>query len=174
VVEPADPHLCCGSAGTYNLMQPEISAELKARKVATLEAPGPGRDRRGQYRLHDADRIGHGCRWCTPWNCWTGRRAGRAADWMSAPDIKRELVDTELAFRGRVSGKVIYREDGGMRMVSSAGRQIYGEWRIDDDTGSLCSLFYTRRQGKESCFRTRHDGFGYRTDQGYKLMPLEF
>lgn len=97
-----------------------------------------------------------------------------AADWMSAPDIKRELVDTELAFRGRVSGKVIYREDGGMRMVSSAGRQIYGEWRIDDDTGSLCSLFYTRRQGKESCFRTRHDGFGYRTDQGYKLMPLEF
>ncbi len=38
VVEPADSHLCCGSAGTYNLMQPEISAQLKARKVATLEA----------------------------------------------------------------------------------------------------------------------------------------
>jgi glycolate oxidase iron-sulfur subunit len=33
--------LCCGSAGTYNLMQPEISAELKARKVATLEARAP-------------------------------------------------------------------------------------------------------------------------------------
>ena len=41
VVEPTDPHLCCGSAGTYNLMQPEISAELKARKVATLEAKTP-------------------------------------------------------------------------------------------------------------------------------------
>ncbi len=41
VVEPADPHLCCGSAGTYNLMQPEISAELKTRKVATLEAQRP-------------------------------------------------------------------------------------------------------------------------------------
>ncbi len=41
VVEPADPHLCCGSAGTYNLMQPEISGELKARKVATLEATKP-------------------------------------------------------------------------------------------------------------------------------------
>ena len=41
VVEPADPHLCCGSAGTYNLMQPEISEELKARKVATLEAVRP-------------------------------------------------------------------------------------------------------------------------------------
>ncbi len=41
VVEPADPHLCCGSAGTYNLLQPEISAELKRRKVATLEARRP-------------------------------------------------------------------------------------------------------------------------------------
>ena len=41
VVEPKDPHLCCGSAGTYNLLQPEISAELKRRKVATLEAKAP-------------------------------------------------------------------------------------------------------------------------------------
>jgi glycolate oxidase iron-sulfur subunit len=41
VVEPADPHLCCGSAGTYNLMQPEISGQLKARKVKTLEAKNP-------------------------------------------------------------------------------------------------------------------------------------
>jgi glycolate oxidase iron-sulfur subunit len=41
VVEPADSHLCCGSAGTYNLLQPEISAELKRRKVATLEARAP-------------------------------------------------------------------------------------------------------------------------------------
>ena len=41
IVEPADSHLCCGSAGTYNLMQPEISAELKSRKVATLEATAP-------------------------------------------------------------------------------------------------------------------------------------
>lgn len=41
VVEPADSHLCCGSAGTYNLMQPEISHELRSRKVATLEARKP-------------------------------------------------------------------------------------------------------------------------------------
>ena len=41
VVEPSDPHLCCGSAGTYNLMQPEISKQLKARKVRTLEAKNP-------------------------------------------------------------------------------------------------------------------------------------
>ncbi|MDA7423225.1 glycolate oxidase subunit GlcF [Thalassococcus lentus] len=41
VVEPADSHLCCGSAGTYNLMQPEISSQLKERKVRTLEAKQP-------------------------------------------------------------------------------------------------------------------------------------
>ncbi|MGB0799966.1 MAG: glycolate oxidase subunit GlcF, partial [Planktomarina sp.] len=41
VVEPQDSHLCCGSAGTYNLMQPDISAQLKMRKVATLEAKSP-------------------------------------------------------------------------------------------------------------------------------------
>jgi glycolate oxidase iron-sulfur subunit len=41
VVEPTDSHLCCGSAGTYNLLQPEISGQLKARKVATLEAKSP-------------------------------------------------------------------------------------------------------------------------------------
>ncbi len=41
VVEPADSHLCCGSAGTYNLLQPEISSQLKERKVKTLEAKEP-------------------------------------------------------------------------------------------------------------------------------------
>jgi len=41
VVEPADSHLCCGSAGTYNLMQPVISKQLKERKVRTLEAKSP-------------------------------------------------------------------------------------------------------------------------------------
>ncbi len=41
VVGPADAHLCCGSAGTYNLLQPEISRELKVRKVRTLEATAP-------------------------------------------------------------------------------------------------------------------------------------
>ncbi|MGH1466956.1 MAG: glycolate oxidase subunit GlcF [Cognatishimia sp.] len=41
VVEPADSHLCCGSAGTYNLLQPEISNQLKQRKIKTLEAKCP-------------------------------------------------------------------------------------------------------------------------------------
>ena len=38
VKDPAEGHLCCGSAGTYNIMQPDISATLKARKVKNLKA----------------------------------------------------------------------------------------------------------------------------------------
>jgi len=41
VVEPADAHLCCGSAGTYNIMQPEISGQLKERKINALEDKDP-------------------------------------------------------------------------------------------------------------------------------------
>ncbi len=41
VVEPKNAHLCCGSAGTYALLQPEISEELKQRKVAALHAIKP-------------------------------------------------------------------------------------------------------------------------------------
>jgi glycolate oxidase iron-sulfur subunit len=41
VIEPNDPHMCCGSAGTYNLLQPEISDRLKERKIKTLERSSP-------------------------------------------------------------------------------------------------------------------------------------
>ena len=41
ITEPKNSHLCCGSAGTYNLLQPKISEELKNRKVQSLEAKRP-------------------------------------------------------------------------------------------------------------------------------------
>ena len=34
-------HLCCGSAGTYNLLQPEIAGRLRARKLANIARVGP-------------------------------------------------------------------------------------------------------------------------------------
>jgi glycolate oxidase iron-sulfur subunit len=40
VVLCQDSHLCCGSAGTYSVLQPELSAQLRERKVANLEATG--------------------------------------------------------------------------------------------------------------------------------------
>jgi len=40
VKEPREGHLCCGSAGTYNILQPEIAATLRKRKVGNIEATG--------------------------------------------------------------------------------------------------------------------------------------
>jgi glycolate oxidase iron-sulfur subunit len=36
-----DAHLCCGSAGTYSLLQPQLSGELLANKVVALQSGGP-------------------------------------------------------------------------------------------------------------------------------------
>ena len=40
VREPAEGHLCCGSAGTYNIMQADIANRLRDRKVGHIEATG--------------------------------------------------------------------------------------------------------------------------------------
>jgi glycolate oxidase iron-sulfur subunit len=37
----ADAHLCCGSAGTYSILQPELASALKADKLAALQAGKP-------------------------------------------------------------------------------------------------------------------------------------
>ena len=41
VVLPADSHLCCGSAGTYSVLQPALSQQLRERKQAGLAALEP-------------------------------------------------------------------------------------------------------------------------------------
>ncbi len=34
-------HLCCGSAGTYSILQPEISQALRARKLDNIASTEP-------------------------------------------------------------------------------------------------------------------------------------
>jgi len=41
VSEPLEGHLCCGSAGTYNIMQPELAGELRDRKAANIAKTAP-------------------------------------------------------------------------------------------------------------------------------------
>jgi glycolate oxidase iron-sulfur subunit len=38
--EIPEGHLCCGSAGTYNLLQPELAGQLRARKAANIDSTG--------------------------------------------------------------------------------------------------------------------------------------
>lgn len=38
-VARTESHLCCGSAGTYSVLQPEISHQLRDRKIAALDEP---------------------------------------------------------------------------------------------------------------------------------------
>lgn len=40
VQRPVENHMCCGAAGTYNLLQPEMSDQLGERKAMALEATG--------------------------------------------------------------------------------------------------------------------------------------
>ena len=40
VLEAAEEHLCCGSAGTYNLMQPDLASRLGNRNAVNLEDTG--------------------------------------------------------------------------------------------------------------------------------------
>ena len=41
VKDVAEGHLCCGSAGTYNILQPTLASRLQARKVANIERLQP-------------------------------------------------------------------------------------------------------------------------------------
>ncbi len=41
VVPVQDAHLCCGSAGTYSVLQPEIATQLRDRKLGHLQQQGP-------------------------------------------------------------------------------------------------------------------------------------
>ena len=40
VCQPSEGHLCCGSAGTYNIMQPKLALQLRDRKLDNLGATG--------------------------------------------------------------------------------------------------------------------------------------
>ena len=60
LVEPADWELCCGSAGIYNLVQPDAAAKLGQAQGGQPGRHEGGRDRGGQPRLLDPDRGPHG------------------------------------------------------------------------------------------------------------------
>jgi glycolate oxidase iron-sulfur subunit len=41
VLEIPDGHICCGSAGTYNILQPDLAKELQERKLQSINSVKP-------------------------------------------------------------------------------------------------------------------------------------
>jgi glycolate oxidase iron-sulfur subunit len=41
VVEVPEGHICCGSAGTYNILQPELASQLRERKINNIVSTKP-------------------------------------------------------------------------------------------------------------------------------------
>ena len=77
VLDVPERHFCCGSAGTYNLLQPDIAAALGERKAAHIAGVDPdivAAGISGAWCRSDASRA---LRSCTPSNCWIGRQAGQ-------------------------------------------------------------------------------------------------
>jgi hypothetical protein len=73
-VAPNESHLCCGSAGTYSVLQPETRGQLRDRKLGHLGALQPTAVDLGQHRLHHAPAKRHRPRRCgTGSRCWTPR-----------------------------------------------------------------------------------------------------
>ena len=54
-----ESHICCGSAGTYNLLQPELGRPTPGPQGRQHRKPSTRRYRSRQPRLHDPDRISH-------------------------------------------------------------------------------------------------------------------
>ena len=77
VLDPPEGHLCCGSAGTYNLLQPEIATRLRGRKVANLESFSPEAIAAGNIGCITQIASGTAVPVCTRSNCSTGRPAAR-------------------------------------------------------------------------------------------------
>ena len=56
VRDPPEGHICCGSAGTYNILQPELADRAARPQGRQYRKARARRDRRRQYRLHHPDR----------------------------------------------------------------------------------------------------------------------
>ena len=59
VKDVPDGHLCCGSAGTYNILQPDIARRLRERKVGTIERLRPDVIAAGNIGCMTSDCCGH-------------------------------------------------------------------------------------------------------------------
>ena len=84
LLTPAESEICCGSAGIYNLVQPEPAAQLGARKAQNIATLSPDMIATANPGLHAADLCGGARSWgitgrsFTPSSCSTRRFAAKS------------------------------------------------------------------------------------------------
>ena len=77
VVEVPEGHICCGSAGTYNMLRPDLAQQLQARKVEHIASVAPQSWRQATSAAWNKSPPAPRSRSSTLSSCWIGRRAGR-------------------------------------------------------------------------------------------------
>ena len=86
-------HLCCGSAGTYNIMQPAIATELRDRKVANIESTSPDLIAAGNIGcITQIASAAPACRSCIRSSFSTGPPADRGRRPAGSVDFSREGI----------------------------------------------------------------------------------
>ncbi len=89
-------HICCGSAGTYNLMQPFFARRLRQPQSREYRADESRCRRLRQYRLPDADRERHASfPSCIRSNCSIGHWAARGRrGWLVSAESAHHFTST--------------------------------------------------------------------------------
>ena len=72
VKDVPEGHLCCGWAGTYQVLQPVLSRSLRDRKVANIESLLPDVIAAGNFGCIGQIGSGSAIPSRTRWSCWTG------------------------------------------------------------------------------------------------------
>ena len=111
ILDVPEGHLCCGSAGTYNLLEPELSGQLRERKLANIAKVEPDVIATANIGCMTQLQGGTTAPSSTPSRCSTGPPAGprptcsarsrpraiRSRPWSSSPSkppwwIKQRLL----------------------------------------------------------------------------------
>ena len=123
-VEVPEGHLCCGSAGTYNLLQPELARRCASASSPTSPKPGPTSSPPAISAASPSWRRAARCRSCTRSSCSTGRPAARrrARSRRADREAARRDRDQQRQGEGR-SADQGRREPVGLRPASAARRR---------------------------------------------------
>ena len=154
VKDVAEGHLCCGSAGTYNILQSEIRAEVAYAQSREYREAQARCDRRRQYRLHHTDCGGHG-------------HSG------AAPGRTDRLGDRRPKARGS-SGGLNSRGGAGCRCGDRGYDGAGAQFHITlNRTGVVVQESWPKRSGGRSWRRSQRSQVKIQEESGEESRPAQ-